>query len=167
MKAALRRQLTRQWRRCLFLAQLRNLPPASSPIPLTCAGKCDGGGAQWHACLSVLALARAYGFPYLHTPFQIVEHGPAADSAWLRAWNALFDLNAAGIPTASSVKAQLACSDPLTLLHRRRRRSLPAEAMVRLEPGLLNPNLVFYERYEHPPLPDWMRLRSMGPIGLG
>mgnify|MGYP002085246882 FL=1 len=60
------------------------------PIAITCAGKTDGGGAQVHAVLSVQAFCKAFGIPYVHTPFRLMEH--ASSLAEVRRWEDSFNL---------------------------------------------------------------------------
>ncbi len=62
------------------------------PAALTCAGKTDGGGAQVHAVMSVMSFCQAFGYPYVHTPFQRIEHTPGI--AEVREWEQLFNLGA-------------------------------------------------------------------------
>ena len=71
----------------LFLRLL--LSKSNKSIVLTCAGKRDGGGAQLHACFSVMVFAHDFGFRYVHTPFSFVEHKPIDydTQSWLDGWN--------------------------------------------------------------------------------
>lgn len=133
MKAALRQHLKSQWYRCRLRAQRKALPKAIGPIRITCAGKRDGGGAQWHACISVWALARAYGLAYIHTPFSIIEHGRADDANWLQAWNTLFNLESCGISTQASASNHQVFTDPLNLLIHLRQRRCCSDAVLTLE----------------------------------
>lgn len=133
MKTVLRQQLRRQWQRGRFLIERRSQPVNPAPIQLTCAGKRDGGGAQWHAVFSVLALARSYGITFRHSPFQTIEHGPSSDPTWLQAWDNLFDLKAYGIASGGLAPPALACADPLSLLRDRRRGTFAAGAVLQLD----------------------------------
>jgi hypothetical protein len=133
VRAFLRKQLRRQWQLVRFLFEQWAQPVDPAPVVLTCAGKRDGGGAQWHAVLSVLALARSFGLPFRFSPFLAIEHGPSSDLSWLQAWDALLDLQACGIASCGHDTPSLACSDPLTLLRGRRRGALPVGALLQLE----------------------------------
>jgi hypothetical protein len=54
---------------------------------LTCRIRTDGAGAQIQAMISVLLFARRFGFAYVHTPFETMEHAPDGDGpGWARAW---------------------------------------------------------------------------------
>lgn len=119
MKATLRRLWRQQFSRACFLAEQLPQQSASPWLSLTCTGKTDGGGAQWHAVFSVLCLAQAYGIPFRHTPLRRIEHGPVDDPAWSQAWNQLFDLEAFGVALSDPAEALLACADPLQLLKMR------------------------------------------------
>lgn len=41
----------------------------------TCAGRCDGVGSQTLGKISVRVMCAALGVPYVHQPFQVLEHG--------------------------------------------------------------------------------------------
>lgn len=105
----------------------------SSPFALTCAGKSDGGGAQWHALLSVIAFSRSYRIPYRHTPLASVEHGPLSARSWLSEWNHLFDLSQFGIESASVIHESTPCSGPFECLRLRSFGSGLPNRLVRLE----------------------------------
>lgn len=73
----------------IFLA-LRRIGLVSRATALTCVGQGDGGGAQTHATMSVIAFCRAYDIPYRHTPLKRIEHASVGASA--SEWEALFNL---------------------------------------------------------------------------
>lgn len=88
-------------------------PTGQLPWSVTCQGKADGGGAQWHACLSVLALSHHLGLSYHHTSFSQVEHAPHDPHPWLAVWNGLFRLES---PAHESCGLQkIPCVTPLDL----------------------------------------------------
>ncbi|MEB3353245.1 MAG: hypothetical protein VKM34_03300 [Cyanobacteriota bacterium] len=109
LRQGLNRQLTRARFQLLHWEHL----PRHPRVQLTCAGRTDGGGAQWLSTVSVLAFAGAYRIPFAHTPFQVIEHGSGDSGAWLEAWNSLFNLQACGIPQAPSCAHQLSCHNLL------------------------------------------------------
>lgn len=82
---------------------------------VTCQGKSDGGGAQWHACFSVMALAHHLGLTYHHSPFLQIEHGPIDSKAWIASWNGLFQL---GPPLEVDNLHRISCASPLDLAQR-------------------------------------------------
>lgn len=59
------------------------------PHGITCTGKTDGGGAQMHAKISVIAFCSAHHIKYFHTPIQKIRHGSNDCSA--QQWEDTFD----------------------------------------------------------------------------
>jgi hypothetical protein len=72
---------------------------------ISCSGKADGGGAQIHACLSVMLFARDFGMIYVHKSLSSIEHKPAdlSDDAWRATWNNFFD----SLPLCLSVEDRM------------------------------------------------------------
>ena len=62
----------------------------SRETALTCCSKTDGGGAQIHAMMSVMAFCKVMGLRYVHSPIQSIEH--AANKGVAARWEALFRL---------------------------------------------------------------------------
>jgi hypothetical protein len=60
---------------------------------ITCSGKIDGGGAQIHAKLSVIALAAKCNVKFLYTPSQVIAHKPNSikEDEWLQKWEDYFN----------------------------------------------------------------------------
>ncbi|MGX1196802.1 hypothetical protein [Parvibaculum sp. MBR-TMA-1.3b-4.2] len=76
----------------LAFARLMQDGVATSPKGLTCRGKDDGGGAQVHAVISALALARATGLTYYHSPFRSIAHAEGNEAEWAESWETFFNL---------------------------------------------------------------------------
>jgi hypothetical protein len=125
--------LLRCLRRIGFLFFKQVLCLNCHPLAITCAGKTDGGGAQWHALLSVIAFSRFYRIPYRHTLLASVEHGPLSPHSWLSEWNYLFDLSQFGIESAPINPDPLPCSGPLDCLRMRFFGTGFPHRLVRLE----------------------------------
>lgn len=73
-----------------LLTALRRAGIISNDTALTCCGKADGGGAQIHARMSVIAFCKAMDLHYVHTPIRCVERAPDKEDA--ARWEALFRL---------------------------------------------------------------------------
>lgn len=84
--------LSRSLQRGIYFVLRCISPLLTANLGLTCSGKRDGGGAQIHACLSVLLFAHDFGIKYLHSPFLFVEHRPStlSNQEWCNEWNSLF-----------------------------------------------------------------------------
>lgn len=76
----------------LAFARLVRDGVATSPKGITCRGKDDGGGAQVHAVISALALARAAGLTYYHSPFRSIAHAEGNEAEWTEKWETFFNL---------------------------------------------------------------------------
>jgi hypothetical protein len=87
---------------------LRRAGIISNNTELTCCGKADGGGAQIHARMSVMAFCKAMDLHYVHTPIKCVER--AADKGDAPRWEALFRLGV-GEPSIDDI------SKPFLPLH--------------------------------------------------
>jgi len=74
------------------LADIIRRGAAISPTGITCRGKTDGGGAQVHAVISALALARATGLTYYHSPFSSIAHAEGDEAEWVKRWEDFFRL---------------------------------------------------------------------------
>jgi hypothetical protein len=93
----LRLPMGRKVRVAKLLAGMSRWP--FKPVALTCAGKTDGGGAQVHAVMSVQSFCEAFGYQYVHTAFEQVEH--TASRIEVLEWERLFNLGF-GEDTASN-----------------------------------------------------------------
>ena len=80
----------------------------SRETALTCCSKTDGGGAQIHAMMSVIAFCKVMGLRYVHTPIQSIEH--AASKGVASRWEALFRLGMGETPLDD-------ISNPILTLH--------------------------------------------------
>lgn len=72
------------------LAYLIKSGIVGSNCALTCV-RGDGAGAQAHGRMSVIAFSRVFRLPYVHTPFECVEHTRSAE--YVRRWEELFAFN--------------------------------------------------------------------------
>ena len=63
-------------------------------VRITCQGRSDGAGMQALAYMSTISFAKAFGAVYVHSPFTIVDHAPAAMKDWAGAWEAQFNFGA-------------------------------------------------------------------------
>lgn len=61
-------------------------------VVITCTGKSDGGGAQIHANISVMILAEYYGFNFVYTPLETIEHCPfnMSNIEFVERWNSKY-----------------------------------------------------------------------------
>jgi hypothetical protein len=72
-------------------------------------GKNDGAGSQAQAAMSAICLAEAFGLPYIHRPFTVVEHTESGMRDWIRQWEDYFNLG-------SGARQLAHCSGPVVPL---------------------------------------------------
>lgn len=63
-----------------------------STLSITSRGKIDGVGAQALAKVSAMALAKAHGLTYVHTPFEVLAHAESEPEAWVEKWEHLLNM---------------------------------------------------------------------------
>lgn len=85
--------LAKKVRPAIFFSGISRFP--LRPVALTCAGRKDGGGAQIQSVMSVITFCKYFGYKYVHTPLQTVQH--TADASEVAAWEHLFNLGAGEI----------------------------------------------------------------------
>ena len=93
------------------LAHIVGTGAAPAVQGVTCRGKTDGGGAQVHAVISALAIARATRLTYFHSPFSSIAHAEGDEAEWADKWEAFFNLGqnerrlgANNVPRCVSIK---------------------------------------------------------------
>lgn len=66
----------------------------STPCFITCSGRLDGPGAQTHAIISTMIVAKFLGFTYVHSPMSRIAHNEEniKKEKWESQWNTFFNL---------------------------------------------------------------------------
>lgn len=61
---------------------------------LTCYGRVDGVGAQFHAIMSVMIAAKYLGFKYVHSPMKRIDHNDTRmdKEKWVNQWVEFFNM---------------------------------------------------------------------------
>lgn len=92
-----------------YLLHLTGLRPIRA---ITCAvsSSYHGPGSQAFLVMWAISAARAFGFPYVHTPFARISHADRPMQEWAAAWETVFNLGAGEAPYEKGTRGVVNCA---------------------------------------------------------